>query len=156
MLAEIKVEQVQVELVRRLRQKVLRPDYAPERSVYPSDSLPEAQHFAAWSKNKIVGVASIHPESLPGSLPEKFDDSEKVWRLRGMAVDPEFQGKCVGKAILRECINFIRQFDAQILWCNGRETAWQFYSSFGFEKSGEPFIIPESGEHFVMILRIKN
>lgn len=151
-MSEIRVEQVRAELTRRLRQTVLRPGRPVEDSIYPSDSHPQAQHFAAWaennSKNKIVGVASVFPEN--------FGDEENAWRSRGMAVDPDFQGKGVGRMVLQTCIDFIKQFDARILWCNGRATAWGFYRQIGFEKSGESFHVPESGEHFVMILRIKN
>jgi GNAT superfamily N-acetyltransferase len=147
----IKVEQVRVELVRRLRETVLRPDSPPELSIYPSDSSPDAQHFAAWFENKIVGAASIYPESLPANCGE----FENPWRLRGMAVVLEQQGKGIGKAILREAINFIKRLDGKVLWCNGRTTALGFYRSFGFEIIGEEFDVPESGAHFVMILRIE-
>lgn len=148
-LEEVKVEQVRVELIRRLRSEILRPGLPPESSIYPSDALSEAQHFAAWFQNKIVGVASIHPEQLKGF------GTAKAWRLRGMAVEANFQGKGIGKKILHECLEFIKQFNAEILWCNGRATALRFYQSFGFEIWGEEFAIPESGWHFVMILPIK-
>ena len=145
---EIRVEQVRVEQVRRLRETVLRPGSPAEMSVYPSDALFDAQHFAAWLGNRIIGVASIHPEPLAGF------DSKKSWRLRGMAVDPNFQGRGIGRQILDECLRFVKQFDAEILWCNGRTTALRFYQSYGFEIVGEEFEVPESGAHFVMILTI--
>lgn len=147
---EIRVEQVRVELTRRLRETVLRPGFPAEMSVYPSDSLPDAQHFAAWLGNKIIGVASIHPESLTGF------ENKKSWRLRGMAVAPDLQGKGIGKQILEACLKFIKQFGAEILWCNGRKTALKFYQAFGFEIIGEEFETAESGAHFVMILPTEN
>lgn len=160
MIEEVRVEQVSVELVRRLRGAVLRPGLPPKASIYPSDSSPEAQHFAAWFDNKIIGVASIHPEILPKISRELLDKDflglENAWRLRGMAVDPNFQGKGIGKQILQECLKFIEQFNAAVLWCNGRATAWEFYRSLGFKIIGEQFDVPESGAHFVMMLQIKN
>ena len=147
---EIRVEQVRVELTRRLREAVLRPGFPPAMSVYPSDTLLDAQHFAAWLGNKIVGVASIHPEPLTGF------ENKRSWRLRGMAVDPSFQGTGIGKQILDECLKFIKQFDGEILWCNGRKTALKFYQSFGFNIIGEEFEVAESGPHFVMILPVEN
>lgn len=149
MFQEIRVEQVRVEVVRRLRGKVLRPGLPAELSVYPSDALPDAQHFAAWFDNQVVGVASIFREQLKGF------ENEKSWRLRGMAVDPNFQGKGIGKQILRECLNFIEQFDAELLWCNGRAAALGFYRSLGFKTVGAEFDIPPSGAHFVMILQLE-
>ena len=145
---EIKIEQVRVELTRPLRGEVLRPGLPPESTIFPSDEFPDAQHFAAYSGDNIIGVASIFPEQF------KDSPTAKAWRLRGMAVKPEYQGKGVGKAILCEIVEFIKRFDAEILWCNGRTTAWPFYRSFGFEIVGEEFNIPESGPHFVMMLRI--
>ena len=147
---KIRVEQVRVELTRRLRGAVLRPGLSAKLSIYPSDALPDAQHFAAWSGNKIVGVASIHPEPI-----EEFKN-KNAWRLRGMAVDPNFQGRGIGKQILDECLNFVKRFDAEILWCNGRQSALGFYQSCGFKIVGEEFEVAESGAHFVMMLLLNN
>jgi predicted GNAT family N-acyltransferase len=146
---EVRIEQVRVEVVRRLRGEVLRPGLPTQLSIYPSDALPEAQHFAAWFNNKIIGVASIHPEPLRGF------ENEKAWRLRGMAVAVDFQGKGIGKLILHQCLHFIKQFNAEILWCNGRTNALGFYQSFGFVTLGDQFQVPHSGAHFVMILQIE-
>lgn len=116
--------------------------------MYPGDTDEATHHFGAVSDGEIVGIATIFPENMPDY------DFIYSWRLRGMAVSPEQQGKGIGKLILQHCIEFVRAKGGDALWCNGRTNVFGFYNSFGFEKVGEEFYIAESGAHFVMMLRV--
>src|SRR5689334_3581777 len=79
----ISVEQVRVETTWPLRAEVLRPGRTPREVAFPGELDPAAAHFAAFSGDRVVGVASV----LPAAEPDGPDPSG-VWQLRGMAVAP--------------------------------------------------------------------
>jgi GNAT superfamily N-acetyltransferase len=114
----LEILEISVEETYPLRQTVLRPGRPPELSMYPGDSNENTHHFGAILDNEVVGVATIFPEPLPDY------DFNYSWRLRGMAVSPEQQGKGIGKLLLQHCIKFVRAKGGDALWCNGRTTVW--------------------------------
>jgi hypothetical protein len=58
--------QVSISDARLLRDKVLRPGYAPGGSVYPGDDEPETLHIGAFMRNNAIAVATICHENMPG------------------------------------------------------------------------------------------
>lgn len=141
-----RVERVAAEVVRPLRQRVLRPHQTVEQQVFEGDDHPEAAHFAAYADDgadQVIGIASITPEGEPGA-----------WRVRGMATDPEGgRGTGAGGALLLACLGHARANGATRVWCNARTPARGFYERYGFAAEGEEFELPRIGPHFVMALR---
>lgn len=146
----VKISEITTAETYPLRQKILRPDFPPEKSIYPQDDDANTHHFGAFVADKIVGTATIFPEAMPETSKEKF---KNAWRLRGMAVASEMQGAGIGKNLLQKCVETIKNQGGDALWCNGRTEVFGFYGSFGFEKIGAEFYIPDSGAHFVMLRR---
>jgi GNAT superfamily N-acetyltransferase len=136
------VEQVRPEITFGLRQRVLRPGMPAEDSHYPRDQDRSSGHFAAYVEHRVVGVASVFAEAEstgPG-----------VWRLRGMAVDPDHQGGGVGTALLERVRDFVRRAGGGLLWCNARVSAEGFYVAAGFVAVGQPWEEPAIGPHIRM------
>lgn len=136
------VEQVPFRLVLPLRQRVLRPHQRIVEVGFAGDE--EGTHFAAFDESgALVGVASLLPDlSTP--------DLDLSWRLRGMAVDLESQGKGVGSAIMSTLLEFASHINPGGIWCAARMPAVGFYEQFGFKSVGEAYVEPDIGAHIRM------
>lgn len=144
-----------------LRKKVLHPHGPVERVIYKSDALQGSAHFVLFHDGKIIGTGTVQPE----------DESEKVstssWRIRGMAVDPEYQGQGLGQKIVAAIIQYVTAYvtddnaasddhpPARLIWCNARVSALNLYQRFGFIAEPGEFIIPNSGPHRRLKLALK-
>ncbi|HEY6760813.1 MAG TPA: GNAT family N-acetyltransferase [Baekduia sp.] len=146
----VRVERVAVEVVRPLRQKVLRPHQTLADQVFAGDDAPGAGHFAAFAGEageQVIGIASITPEPHPAT-PTPGD-----WRVRGMATDPKLgRGVGAGAALLDACVDHARGLGARRIWCNARSPAVGFYERAGFVVEGNEFVMAGIGPHFLMAL----
>tara|TARA_Y100000768_G_C23991245_1_gene693477 strand:+ start:8466 stop:8828 length:363 start_codon:yes stop_codon:yes gene_type:complete len=101
-------------------------------------------HLGGFIDDKLASIASFY-----------FTKNEKIpqsyqYRLRGMATLPEHQGKGLSSALLRTAFPIIKNNNVDILWCNARSSAVEFYKKVGFEVISDEFAIPEIGPHFLM------
>ena len=133
-----------------LRSSLLRPGQPIEASVYPGDDAATTQHWGALVQPELVAIASRYPEPLPASAAQVAPATSSCWRLRGMAVNPRFQGQGYGRQLLKHCLRAVAQQGGEVLWCNARSAAVGFYRAAGFETVGEEFSIPGIGPHYVM------
>jgi len=119
-----------------LRHRVLRPGRPWEAAILDGDDEPEARHWVAERRGQVVGVVSLHRRPWPeGRGPQ--------WRLRGMAVDPDWQQRGIGTAML---LAIHAEVDAP-LWCNARVTAVPFYQKHGWTVHSDEIDIPLIGPH---------
>lgn len=118
-----------------LRGRILRPGRPPEASRFPDDDAPTTVHLGVFIGGRCVGIASLY--------------ATDGLQLRGMAVEPEMQGRGVGAALVRRCQQNARE-RGQDLWCNARETAVGFYERLGWVIDGDRFPVPDVGPHYIM------
>lgn len=142
----ISIEQVRVEIAQVLRHKVLHSDKPYEASIYTEDRLFDAQHFAAFLPNKIVGAASIYQCSLP---PET-SKTTNAWRLRAIAVLPEHQNCGFGAALLHQCVDFIKIQNGALLWCETPAAAIGFFQKANFEIINDKCAARDEMANFLM------
>lgn len=153
---------------RPLRQVVLRPQQTAEELVYPGDDEPRTVHFGAFVDDRLVGIASIYVEAMPGEINPGAGPSVRVdsgpiegpditppspdtdWRLRGMATLPEVRGTGLGGALLESCIDHVRVNGGTRFWCHARGTAAGFYLRYSFVVEGEEYELPGIGPHYMM------
>lgn len=145
---QVSVRPIPATEARPLREAVLRPGHPPEKSVYPGDDAHDTLHLGAYLGDELMGVASIFRQSAPDEA------TAEGWRLRGMAVRPDAQGRGYGRALLERSIAYVAERGGTLFWCYGRTSAVGFYRQFGFEPRGEESNDPDSGPHFVLYLRI--
>ena len=151
--AAFSIEAVDVDVVRPLRRKLLRPDQPEDAVVYQSDSCETARHFVAKDADgAIVGIASLHFEDRRAGL-EPF--GTPGMRIRGVAVDDEWRGKGVGAGLLRKMLGVARKSGIQEAWANARSQNLRFYERSGFSGVSSEFEIPGIGPHVVMACTIK-
>jgi predicted GNAT family N-acyltransferase len=132
-----------------LRNVVLREGKMPPgQPRFPSDDVEGAFHLGYFDGDKLVCVASFHPETyttFPG----------KAYQLRGMATLEEYRGKSIGNQLLNFAIVYLRGQKANYIWCNARKKALKFYESIGFEIVSPEFDVPGIGPHHAMYLKIQ-
>jgi GNAT superfamily N-acetyltransferase len=141
---------VAVDLVRPLRQVVLRPGHPAQESVYPGDDDRRAVHAGArlGPGGEIVAVGSLLPEDPPWPVPEEL--SGRCFRIRGMATREGLRDRGFGTVVLDELLRRSEMGGGLLVWCNARQPAVPFYTQAGFAPVGAPFELPDIGSHQAM------
>lgn len=133
-----------------LRHRVLRPNQPLSACRYPLDEAPGTLHLGyREGDGPILGIASVFHEAPPES------SAGNAWRIRGMAVDPAYQGRGFGALLLKGLIDYATAQQNPddppgLLWCNGRTTVEPFYVAQGFSRVGDIFDLPPIGPHVVL------
>lgn len=132
-----------IEDIMDVRQRVLHPDGPIERVTYEKDLHPRTLHLGAFEGPRLVGVGTLIPED------EQEELSSTCFRVRGMAVLPEYQNTGIGHELLEMMFHHLidHETEAQLVWCNARINALNLYTSFGFKIFEPEFDIPGSGTH---------
>lgn len=111
---------------RELRRRVLRSHQRPEDPM-PGDDRPDARHLAAFDDDgRLLGTCLVFAE------PCSWRPERPAWILRSMAVEPDAQGRGVGREVLAAALDTARDGGAALLWCHARDTAAGFWRAMGF------------------------
>ena len=145
---KVNITKVDAEKVRPLRHSELRKGQDFSTTSYLEDYEAATFHMACIVDEKIVTCASFYPEK---SLKIKSDNA---YRLRGMATDSNFQRKGYATDLMNESFRELKNRDCDMVWCNARLVAVDFYKSSGFKITGEIFDIAEIGPHYYMYKEI--
>jgi len=130
-----------------IRQQVLRPNLTVDQCRFVGDEHASTFHIGAFEGNLLIGVATM----MIDRSPELDEIADVHYRLRGMAMLPEYRNQGLGGAILQACLDEVRERDCRLCWCNARVTAEKFYTAAGFSKASEtPYEIADVGPHFLM------
>ena len=143
------ISRATTEQVIDLRHAVLRSGLPRETARFPGDDDATARHFVARNRDGggIIACATLHLNQWQG---------EPAWQLRGMAVEPQWQGGGIGSVLLRAVEQSVLEADSptHLLWCNARTPAEAFYRKHGWQVVGDVFDIPTAGPHVKMIKRV--
>ena len=141
---DAQIKKVDAEKIRPLRHSELRQGKPFSSTSYLRDHENDTFHMACFVGEKIVTCATFYPEST-----DKIK-SEKAYRLRGMATDSEFQRKGYAKKLMIESFRELKGKGCDLLWCNARLVAIEFYQSLGFKTLGNIFDVEDIGPHYYM------
>lgn len=140
---KITTDKITADNTYELRNQILRPNQTIDDCKYIGDLDEDSLHIGLFSENNLVGIGSIYNQ----------DEQEKkvpgVWRIRGMAIIPEYQGKGLGSTVLKALIDYAESKNATKVWCNARTSAKSFYEKFQMQPEGKEFTIPPIGPHIV-------
>ena len=128
-----------------LRYRVLRIGLPRGSEYYPGvDDDTKTRFICVYNEEKIIGCATLQ-------LDAKADCK---YRIRGMAVDPDFRNKGIGSDIVKNLQKEVSKENTGI-WCNARIRAVSMYSRCGFRIVSDIFEISGIGPHYDMEWRPK-
>jgi|TARA_B110000914_G_scaffold223529_1_gene239199 predicted GNAT family N-acyltransferase len=140
----MKILLVKAEEVRPLRHLVLRPGQSVDTTYYELDCHEKTIHLAAILNKQVISIATLYPEN---DLKLK---SKNGYRLRGMATHPKYRRNSAATNLMLESFILLKNKNCDVLWCNARLNAVDFYQSLGFKKIGPEFDIKDIGPHYKM------
>jgi GNAT superfamily N-acetyltransferase len=128
----IDVKVVLPEELKQVRFEVLWPymNSASEADIDIDNSI-GAIHLGGIIDGKIVGCASLFIQQCDRY--PSFFKYQNIYRLRAMGVLESVQGKGVGAAILNKAEGICRDKGVNVIWCDSREVAWDFYLKQGYK-----------------------
>ena len=136
--------------IRPLRNLVLRPNLPIETTYYDLDNDIETFHLASIIDNTIISIGTFYPEN------DIELQTKNGYRLRGMATHPDHRRKSAATKLMKESFVLLKEKKCDVLWCNARLVAVEFYKSLGFKITGEIFDIPSIGPHYKMYKSVIN
>ncbi len=151
----VMIRQVQETETRRLRQRILRPHQALQEMWMPGQDHPAAGFYAATAANRVVAVGAILPSPKPpdpGAL-QSLDDAagrDDLWRVRGMATEPERRGHGLGSMVLDALVRHARRAGARGVWASVRLPARSLYRRAGFVEISDVYEPEHIGPHVQM------
>lgn len=145
----IVVRRVVVIDIRALRHAVLRPGLPVDSTRFDGDDLDTTIHVAAVVGATVIGTTVIGCASW---MLSEFA-GEPAYQLRGMAVDPAWQGSGIGGRLLRQSEDLLRDSPITLRWCNARISAVGFYERQRWTVVSPVFDIPTAGPHCRMTKR---
>ncbi len=105
-------------------------------------------HLGLFTDDKLVSILSLVKVNN-----NEFTGSQ--YQLRGMATLSNYQGKGFGKDLVSKTVEILKGNNIDIVWCNARVIALDFYIKQGFNIIGKEFDIPQIGGHYVMFKYLK-
>jgi len=145
---KVNIRKVDAEKVRPLRHSELRKGQDFSTTSYLEDYEVDTFHMACIVDEKIVTCASFYPEKSIKII------SDNAYRLRGMATASNFQRKGYATDLMSESFKELKNRNCDVVWCNARLVAVDFYKSAGFNIIGEIFDIEAIGPHYYMYKEI--
>ena len=97
-----------------------------------------------YLENNIIGVCSFFNNSH-----DTLSDKNQ-YQLRGMAILKSHQKKGLGKKLIRFGEHLLQQKNVDLVWCNAREIAINFYKNNDYSIINKPFNIADIGLHYMM------
>ena len=137
------VKQITAAETYAVRHPVLRAGRPVETCAMPGDDAEDTFHLGLFDAEKLVGVVTFMNAA-------KTQFTGKQYQLRGMAVLEAYQGKGLGNILVTEGEQQLKQLGYDLLWCNARIKALNFYTRKGFKIEGEPFEIEPIGTHYLL------
>ena len=138
------IKQVNVEIIRPLRNLVLRPGQPIESTDYNRDKEFQTLHYANIINQKVCSISTFYPEPIPAI------EASVAYRLRGMATHPNYRRQGLARAMMHQAMVDIQKLGCDLLWCKARLVAIDFYESLGFMKIGQIYEIEGIGPHYTM------
>jgi len=148
------------EEIQQLRNEVLWPHKTFENCILETDRLSTTFHFGVQIDGLAVATVTFQKEntdklkqdSSKGSSKDVSQDAlqEKQYRLRAMAVREGYRGQGFGDAIVEAGLNHLFGLGVEVVWCDARVAALNFYRRLQFDELEEEYEIPIIGLHRFM------
>jgi predicted GNAT family N-acyltransferase len=127
-----------------LRKKVLWPHKKLNQCSIDIDNHPDSFHLGAFCGDRLVSMGSFFKQE------NKLFNNQLQYRLRAMATDNNYRNIGSGSKLIKKSFEILKKKKIEILWCDARLIAVDFYKKNGFKISSNIFEIPIIGPHYVM------
>jgi predicted GNAT family N-acyltransferase len=121
-----------------LRYEVLRKPWNQPPGSEKDDKEDESIHFAAFENKKIIGVCRLQY------------NNETEAQIRFMAVNPNTQGKGIGKKLLYAAEKRALNDGKKIMILQARKNAVNFYKACGYTIKEKTFLLWNEIQHYLM------
>ena len=122
-----------------LRWRILRRPWKKPRGSEKDDHEDRAIHVTALDQEgRLIGVGRLHRNCAT------------EYQIRYMAIEPDWRGRGVGRAILGRLEALARKEGARSMVLNAREGATKFYERMGYKIRGEGPMLFGEIKHFRM------
>ena len=135
---------LQPEEIQQLRNEVLWPHKTFENCILETDRLSTTFQFGIQEDGLTVATVTLQQEKTVTL------QQEKQYRLRAMAVREGYRGQGFGEAIVESGLSHLRELGVEVVWCDARVAALNFYRRLQFEELEEEYDIPIIGLHRFM------
>lgn len=143
----IEVREIRAEETFPIRKSVLREGMTLTHHMGGDNDI-HTFHLGVFSDENLVCVGSFMQASK-----EQFYGRQ--YQLRGMATDKSVQGKGFGLLLLKKAEDILIAKKVDILWCNARVRALNFYKKAGFQTVGDTFEVEQVGPHYLMYKKLR-
>lgn len=130
--------QVDLGALLELRDRVLTPGHPGRPVTWSYDT--SATHYGMFVDDQLIGCVSTTHQETPKGLPAL--PVVKPYHLHSMAVEPDSQGRGVGRAMLVEVTAAVAAEGGDLIWATARPSAVRFYKRCGFEAGDETRVAP--------------
>jgi ribosomal protein S18 acetylase RimI-like enzyme len=144
------------EEIQQVRNEVLWPHKTFENCILETDRLSTTFHFGVQLDGLTVATVTFQKENTDKLKQDSSKDvsqdalQEKQYRLRAMAVCEGYRGQGFGDAIVEAGLNHLRELGVEVVWCDARVAALNFYRRLHFSELEEEYEIPIIGMHRFM------
>jgi GNAT superfamily N-acetyltransferase len=145
---DLELRRATIDEILPLRHAELRPGLPLEAARFDGDDEPETRHFGAFLRSSGEPVAGV-------SCMRRARGGEDAWQVRGMATRGDLLRRGIGRSLLRHALAALQDARGpELLWCNARVAALEFWEREGWAVVSEVFDIPGVGPHRVLQRRL--
>jgi GNAT superfamily N-acetyltransferase len=144
----IKIKEIKAEDTFPIRKEVLRKGMTLSHEL-PGDHDADTVHLGVFWDGQLICIGSFMKAS-------KLPFSGFQYQLRGMATANGFQGKGYGQILVKRAEEMLKARGVELIWCNARVSALDFYRKLGYETTGAVFDVPQVGPHYMMFKKLRN
>lgn len=142
----IDIKRIKAEETYAIRKEVLRKNIDLP-FIFNGDLDKDSFHLGLFLDHNLIGIVSFMKSACK-------DLNGNQYQLRGMATLDQYQGKGYGQQLIKFGSEVLNEKQMELVWCNARVAAVNFYKKSGFKTIGKEFYIPKIGGHFVMFKKL--
>tara|TARA_B100000963_G_scaffold317855_1_gene298547 strand:+ start:454 stop:1041 length:588 start_codon:yes stop_codon:yes gene_type:complete len=145
---KITFKPITLQIIKNYRKENLYHNLPKKLASYKEDSYLTTKHFGLFCDNKLISGLTLIED-------KNENQNNRSIQIRGMFTIKSEYNKGYGSTLINLLIKYLKKRDFQIIWCNARLKAINFYKKNNFYGSGKTFKIKLIGDHQKVIRLIK-
>lgn len=138
------IKEIRPDETHPIRKEVLRKNI-PLPVVFSGDDEETTFHLGVYLGEELIAISSFMNTGV-----DLFEGNQ--YQLRGMATLPKYRGKGAGRLMMLRAFELLKKRNVDVLWCNARIVAVDFYRKLGLKTLGNKFDIKPIGDHYLMAI----